>query len=272
MSNSGRTVPLTIDGPRLKVVRSEACEPYGKFEGPDFTPMAKILVVEDDERTAGQLRQDLLDDGFLVKCVSDGLSALERIHEFQPDLVVLDIDLSMAVSSQYMDGLKLLEKLRRDSEVPVLMLTGTSAPSVKVFALTIGADDYLTKPFDQRELTARIRSILRRGRLRVASGGVLEFDGLRIDPRGRKVWKSGAEVHLTNLEFEILLAMAKRPGWVFSREQLILTAWKFDRYGDERVVDTHVAQLRKKIEDDPLHPKVVVTVRGVGYRLDLRPL
>ncbi len=231
---------------------------------------AKILVVEDDRETSNQIQSNLETEGFEVRVAEEGAGALELAYEFQPDLMVVDIDLSAAKGTERMDGLTLLEAVRRESETPILMLTGTSAPSVKVYALTLGADDYLTKPFDMRELVARIRAVLRRG-VPKASRRLLSFKETTIDPAARRVWKRDKEVHLSPLEFDILLALAKRPGWAFTRSQLIRHAWKFDRYGDERVVDTHIGIIRKKLEDTPARPRIVVTVRGVGYRFGDEP-
>ncbi len=232
---------------------------------------AKILVVEDDRQTTRDIQTSLEGQGFDVRVAHNGISALEQAYEFLPDLMIVDIDLSSGGGEgEKMDGLTLLESLRRESETPVLMLTGTTAPSVKVFALTMGADDYLTKPFDMRELIARIGAILRRGRPK-ANQRLLTFKLVTIDPAARRVWKRGAEVQLSPLEFDILFSLAKRPGWAFSRAQLIRQAWKFDRYGDERVVDTHIGILRKKLEDIPSRPTIVVTVRGVGYRFEDEP-
>ncbi len=231
----------------------------------------KILVVEDDRETTKEIQTGLEVQGFEVRVARDGVSALEQAYDFLPDLMVVDIDLSSGggPGGNAMDGLTLLESLRRESTTPVMMLTGTTAASVKVFALTIGADDYLTKPFDMRELIARIRAILRRANPK--SDKLLTFKSVAIDPAARRVWKKGKEVHLSPLEFDILLSLAKRPGWAFSRPQLIRQAWKFDRYGDERVVDTHIGIIRKKLEDVPSRPTIVVTVRGIGYRFEDEP-
>lgn len=231
---------------------------------------AKILVVEDDPDTLRTVTAHLQRDGFLVRGAADSRVALKEAYDFRPDLVVLDIDLPNP-SGESLDGLRLLEILREESETPVVMLTATSSPSVKVYALTIGADDYVTKPFDVRELVARIRAILKRAGLLGRKERTLSFRRLTIDPDARRVWKDGKEVNLTPLEFDILLVLARRPGWVFSRSQLIRGAWKFDRYGDERVVDTHISHLRQKIEEDASHPELILTVHGAGYRFEDQP-
>ena len=167
-----------------------------------------------------------------------------------------------------MDGLEVLRRLRQESDVYVLMLTAKADEMDKIVGLSVGADDYLTKPFSPRELVARVKAILRRGRNTGAGESVLSFRRLRIDPAARRVWKDDALVELTPIEFELLHALARHAGRVLSREQLIEQVWGYDYYGDERVVDVHIGRIRKKVEDDPAHPTLIVTVRGAGYRLE----
>jgi two-component system alkaline phosphatase synthesis response regulator PhoP len=173
-----------------------------------------------------------------------------------------------------MDGIELLQHLRRESEVYVIMLTAKSEETDKVVGLSVGADDYLTKPFSARELVARVKAALRRyGHGRAATdGNVLAFRHLRIDVDARRVWKDDREINLTTIEFDLLYALAERRGHVLSREQLLEQVWGYDFFGEDRVVDVHLGHIRKKIETDPTRPDLIVTVRGVGYRFEDTPL
>jgi two-component system alkaline phosphatase synthesis response regulator PhoP len=170
-----------------------------------------------------------------------------------------------------LDGLEVLRRLRQESAVYVLLLTAKTHETDKVVGLTMGADDYVTKPFSPRELVARIKALLRRGR----SGGVddtpLVFRRLRIDPQARRVWKDAAPVELTSSEFDLLYALARHRGRVVSREQLIEQVWGYDYYGEDRVVDVHIGRIRKKVEDNTAHPSFIMTVRGAGYRFEDEP-
>lgn len=233
----------------------------------------RILVVEDEEEARNQTCQVLEDDGYTVSAVSNGQEALLQIAETQPDLVVLDINLDAGDGQgPAMDGIEVLREMRKDSDACVLMLTTTSISYVKVAALTMGADDYLTKPFDPKELTARVQAILRRAKGSSRSGGPLEFKGLTIDPGARIVEKDGVEIKLTPIEFDLLLALARRRGQVLGRGQLISQAWSFKYAGDERLVDVHMGRLRKKLEDDPSKPRLIHTVWGKGYRFEGEPV
>lgn len=227
---------------------------------------AKILVVDDEPTIVSTVRAYLEQEGFAVQTAASGPAALQAARAFRPDLIVLDIMLPG------MDGIEVLRRLRQDSEVYVLMLTARAEETDKVVGLTVGADDYLTKPFSPRELVARVKAILRRGRGDGAGEPVLAFRRLRIDPDARQVWKDGEAVELTPIEFELLEALARHRGRVLSREQLIEQVWDYDYYGDERVVDVHLGRLRKKVEDDPSHPTLIVTVRGAGYRFEDEPI
>ena len=229
----------------------------------------RILVVEDEDEAREQTCQVLEDDGYTVQSVSNGHDALMQIADTQPDLVVLDINLDAGDSGgSSMDGIEVLREMRKDSDACVLMLTTTSISYVKVAAPTMGADDYLTKPFDPKELTARVQAILRRAKGAGRSGGVLAFKGLSIDPGARIVEKNGESVKLTPIEFDLLLALARRRGQVIGRGQLISQAWNFKYAGDERLVDVHMGRLRKKLEDDPSKPQLIQTVWGKGYRFE----
>jgi two-component system alkaline phosphatase synthesis response regulator PhoP len=224
----------------------------------------KILVVDDEPTIVNTVSAYLEREGFAVRTALDGPTALEIAKSFQPDLIVLDIMLPG------MDGLELLNTLRRDSDVYVLLLTARTEETDKIVGLTMGADDYMTKPFSPRELVARVKAILRRERsVNVPQHeAVLDFERLRIDGDSRRVWKDGQEIECTPIEFDLLHALARHPGLVLSREQLIEQVWHYDYYGDERVVDAHIGRLRKKIEDDPAQPTLIVTVRGAGYRFE----
>ncbi|HOE66913.1 MAG TPA: response regulator transcription factor [Candidatus Hydrogenedentes bacterium] len=233
----------------------------------------KVLIVDDDAALLAKLNQVLHKEGFAVESVQTGENCLERLKPFAPDLLIIDIVLTgSAAATTGMDGMELLRRVRQRSSVPVIMLTRTSIGYVKVAALTIGADDYLTKPFDPEELVARARAILRRTKSQQPGEPVLKFRRLRIDPGARRVWKDDAPLALRPLEYDLLYALAKRPGQVYNREQLINRAWKHDHYGDERVVDVHMGRLRKKIEDDSRNPRLIVTVRGAGYRFEDEPV
>lgn len=222
----------------------------------------KILVVEDESKVSEVIRAYLEREGYVVHTAADGLAGLRAARVLQPDLVVLDIMLPG------LDGLEVLRQLRQESEVYVLLLTARADETDKIVGLTVGADDYLTKPFSPRELTARVKAILRRGRGGGSGELALVFRRLRIDADARQVWKDGEPVELTAIEFDLLHALARHRGNVLSREQIIEQVWGYDYYGDERVVDVHIGRIRKKIEDDPDEPALIVTVRGAGYRFE----
>jgi DNA-binding response OmpR family regulator len=221
----------------------------------------RILVVEDDQAIAEAVRARLASEGYDVSVVHDGPHALRAVAADRPDLVVLDLMLPG------MDGLEVCREIQRDSWVPVLMLTARTDEADKVAGFAVGADDYLTKPFSPRELAARVRAILRRmDRIRDMRTGepVTRFD-LTIDASRRRVNRDGEEVALTPLEFEILLTLARSPGVVFSRDELMDRVWGYRDYAGGRVVDSHVARIRRKLGDEAGEPKYVRTVHGVGY-------
>jgi DNA-binding response OmpR family regulator len=221
----------------------------------------RVLVVDDERNLVNLLRGYLEREGFEVYEALDGVTALEVARRIDPELVVLDWMLPG------IDGTRVLSELRRFSDAYVIMLTARSEEVDKIVGLSAGADDYLTKPFSPGELMARIRAMLRRPR--GGAGGAeapLEFGDLVVDPGRREVRLRGEEVGLTALEFDLLCALASRPGLVFTRGQLLERVWGESYFGGDHVVDVHVANLRKKIEDDPSNPRYVQTVRGVGYR------
>ena len=222
----------------------------------------RILVVDDEATVRTTIRGYLERDGCLVETAVDGIRALQRVKEFRPDLIILDVMLPE------MGGIEVLRQLRKTSDVYVLMLTAKADEVDKVVGLTMGADDYLTKPFSPRELVARVQAILRRNRATEARVTLLSFQQLQIDPDARQVKKGAQILDLTPTEYDLLVALAQNNGRVLSREQLIEAVWGYDYFGDARVVDTHIRRLRSKVEDDVAQPQLIATVRGIGYRFD----
>jgi len=218
-------------------------------------------VVEDEGAIAEAVRVRLASEGYAVRVAGDGPEALRMAGDERPDLVVLDLMLPG------MDGLEVCRELQRESWVPILMLTARADEADKVAGLSVGADDYMTKPFSLRELAARIRAILRRmERLRhVADGEPLERFDLLIDTARRRLTQDDAEVILTPLEFEILATLARQPGVVMGRDDLMDRVWGYRDYAGGRVVDSHVARIRRKLGDDAAEPSYIRTVHGVGY-------
>jgi DNA-binding response OmpR family regulator len=224
---------------------------------------ATILLVDDEESLQKLLTFPLARDGFRVVPAHDGEEALDRFAQERVDLVVLDVMLPK------LDGLEVCRRLRATSSVPILMLTARDDELDKVLGLELGADDYMTKPFSVREFRSRVRALLRRAsapRHEPGADEVIEADGLRIDPGRRRVDVRGDEVTLTYVEFEILRAMAERPGRVYTRQALLERLWGDSDYRDPRTIDVHVRHLREKLEQDPRRPEYIFTVRGVGYR------
>ena len=227
----------------------------------------KVLIVDDEESILDLGRSYLSKEGFQVNTAMDGPTGLAKARAFKPDVVVLDIMLPG------MDGIEVLRQLRTGSSAYVVMLTAKAEETDKVIGLSMGADDYLTKPFSPRELTARIRAILRRGRGETLDQPrVLAFKRLRIDPVRREVWNQDTSIDLTTLEFNLLYALASYPGRVLTREQLLERVWGADYFGDDRVVDAHIKKLRHKLGDDASQPTFVQTVRGIGYKFGDEPL
>src|SRR5439155_9716079 len=229
----------------------------GKSPGYDQWDVTErtVLVVEDEEAIAEAVRARLLSEGYRVVVASDGPQGIEASRRERPDLVVLDLMLPG------MDGLEVCQEIQRDEWVPVLMLTARTEEADKVAGFAVGADDYLTKPFSLRELAARVRAILRRmDRIQRSSPQEPEvrFD-LSIDPARRRVTKDGEEVTLTPLEFEILLTLARTPGVVLSRDALMDRVWGYRDYAGGRVVDSHVARIRRKLGDEAAEPKYIRT-------------
>ncbi len=220
-----------------------------------------ILVVDDEEAIAEAVRARLQSEGYRVLVAGDGKEAIRVNAEQHPDLVVLDLMLPG------MDGLEVCKEIQRERWTPVLMLTARTEEADKVAGLAVGADDYLTKPFSLRELAARVKAILRRiERMHGArEEGPIDRGGMVVDPARRRVSVDGEEIALTPLEFEILLVLAREPGVVLGRDQLMDRVWGYRDYAGGRVVDSHVARIRRKIGEDGNDPRFIRTVHGVGY-------
>ena len=218
----------------------------------------RILVVEDEVPIGELLRGYLEREGWRVSAVTDGLAAVEAARHEQPDVIVLDLMLPG------LDGIEVCRRVRTFSDAYVLMLTARSEEIDRIVGLSVGADDYMLKPFSPRELVARVRALLRRPRQRAAAPAPA---GLQVDAPRHEVRVDGRPVALTATEFRILAALARDPGVVVSRSALLDHAWGPEFVGDDHLVDVHVANLRRKLGDDPAAPRFVETVRAVGYRL-----
>jgi len=223
--------------------------------------MPKILIVEDDRDIALGLEEDLVRHGHQVEKVGDGEQAVRRGKEGGWDLVILDLMLPRK------DGFEVCRELRREGlRTPIIMLTAKTHEAEKVLGLELGADDYITKPFSPRELRARIQAVLRR--TTDESGGVYRFGDCEVDFDRGEVRRGGAPVNISALEFRLLATFVRHPGRVLSREQLIDAAWGPETIITDRVVDTHILNLRKKIEPVPAKPRHILSVRGMGYRFE----
>jgi DNA-binding response OmpR family regulator len=227
--------------------------------------MRRVLVVDDEPHIRRVLRGYLEADGFGVVEAGDGPSALAALRGDPPDLVLLDVMLPGV------DGLEVLRQLRAFSDVYVVLVTARAEEVDKLIGLEVGADDYVTKPFSPREVTARVKAVLRRARGTREEEAVLRFAGLTVDLAGREVTVGDAPVTLSSLEFDLLAAFLAAPGRVFSRAQLLERVWGYDFYGDERVVDVHIRSLRARLGDDASDPHLIATVRGAGYKFVGRP-
>jgi DNA-binding response OmpR family regulator len=223
----------------------------------------RILAVEDDERIRTAVKLALEDEGWTVAEAATGEDALVHFQQEPADVVLIDIMLPG------IDGFEVCRSIRRTSDVPIVMVTARADTHDVVAGLEAGADDYLTKPFAPKELSARIRALLRRARTSEVSSPHLRFGDLEIVPEEGVVRRNGRDVHLTKTEFRVLVELAQSPGRVFSREVLLERIWGYGYFGDGRLVDVHVRRLRTKIEADPANPRHVVTVRGLGYKLQV---
>jgi DNA-binding response OmpR family regulator len=231
----------------------------------DEVTVKTVLVVDDEPRIVELARDYLEHAGFAVITATDGPSALTAVRVRKPDVLVLDLGLPG------MDGLDVARSIRRDSMLPIIMLTARDDELDRVLGLEIGADDYVTKPFSPRELVARIRAILRRVDRQEEPGDRIEVAGVSIDVARMRVAVGSRTVELTPTEFQLLLTLARQPGRIFTRSQLLdsIHGVAFESY--ERAIDAHVKNLRRKLEEDPSRPRYVLTVYGVGYRFAEEP-
>jgi len=221
-----------------------------------------VLLVEDDPSIREVAALGLSRAGFQVTTAGDGREGLVRARHDPFDVVVLDVMLPS------LDGFEVCRELRRQSQVPIVMLTARSDTVDVVTGLELGADDYVTKPFELPELVARVRAVLRRSRASEPAEPAIRAGDLEIDPAGFAVRKDGMALALTATEFRLLLELARHPGMVLSRDVLLARVWNYDYLGDSRLVDVAVQRLRAKIESDPALPRLIATVRGVGYRFE----
>ena len=219
-----------------------------------------ILVVDDEPRIVKQARDYLERSSFRVVTAADGKNALFVARRDRPDLIVLDLNLPE------MDGLDVCRALRRDSNVPIIMLTARVDETDRLIGLELGADDYITKPFSPRELVARVRAVLRRVQGGVHSPGLIRADELEIDLKGHRVTRAGEPLHLTRTEFSLLTTLAQHPGQAFTRAQLLDRVHGIAYDGYDRSIDAHIKNLRRKLETDPAEPRYVLTVYGIGYK------
>lgn len=229
--------------------------------------MKKILVVDDEKPISDIVKFNLTKEGYEVFTAYDGEEALEKVEEVLPDLIILDLMLPKK------DGLEVCREVRKNHDMPIIMVTAKDSEIDKVLGLELGADDYVTKPFSNRELTARVKANLRRHDnartpvIEEIETNDIEVGALTIHPDAYIVSKRGETIELTHREFELLHYLAKHLGQVMTREHLLQTVWGYDYFGDVRTVDVTVRRLREKIEDNPSHPTWLVTRRGVGYYL-----
>ena len=230
--------------------------------------MAKILVVDDEPTLRNVLQYNLTKEAHQVRTAGDGEEAIDQAREYEPDLILLDVMLPK------LDGFEVCKAIRRESNVPILMLTAKNSEIDKVVGLEIGADDYITKPFSMRELVARVKAMIRRSEMLKGELITGEADKTRLAVRGltmdllqHKVMLDGRTINMKPKEFELLAFLLRHPDQVFSRDQLLDQVWGYEFGGDTRTVDVHIRWLREKIEETPSKPTYLETVRGVGYRL-----
>jgi DNA-binding response OmpR family regulator len=222
--------------------------------------MPTILVVEDEPQIAEIARDYLAHAGFSVIVAPDGLSALDLVQEHRPNLVVLDLGIPAV------DGLEVTRRLRRDGSIPIIILTARVSEADRLRGLEAGADDYITKPFSPRELVARVRAVLRRVEPR-DSGATMVRGDITIDRERRTVMRSGEPIEFTSTEFQLLATLAAHPGRIFTRSRLLDAVRGTDVESFERAIDTHVKNIRRKLESDPRTPRYIQTIYGVGYRV-----
>jgi two-component system OmpR family response regulator len=231
---------------------------------------SRVLVVEDDQTLLGVLQYNLRKEGYDVLMAADGAKGLETARSYKPDLVILDVMLPK------LDGYEVCRILRKETTVPILMLTARIEETDRVVGLEVGADDYVTKPFSMRELMARVRAMLRRAEMAkretVQAGETarspFRVGDIEIDVARHKISCGNVSIELSRMEFALLDFLARNKGQVFTRDNLLEKVWGYDFSGDTRTVDVHVSWLRRKIEADPAHPRHLVTVRGIGYKFE----
>ena len=225
----------------------------------------RILVVDDEASIRRILETRLSMIGYDVVTAADGEDAISTFHNTQPDLVVLDVMMPK------LDGYGVCQELRKESDIPIIMLTALGDVADRITGLELGADDYVVKPFSPKELEARIRSVLRRvdkvGAAGIPSSGVIAINNIRIDTNKRQVYKGDQRIRLTGMEFSLLELLVSRSGEPFSRSEILQEVWGYtpERHVDTRVVDVHVSRLRAKLEEDPGNPELILTARGTGY-------
>ncbi|WP_044338220.1 response regulator transcription factor [Rossellomorea aquimaris] len=225
----------------------------------------KVLLVDDEENIVDVCARYLMREGYEVSTASNGKEAIQLYNTFQPDIVILDIMMPE------MDGWQAAETIREDSDTPIIMLTALGQEKDRIYGLTIGADDYVTKPFSPRELLLRVKNVLRRTYStpkREAEREVLKWKDLHIDLDKRKVVVAGKEIDMTLKEFDLLTLLAGHPSQVFSKSQLLETLWGYEYLGDANTINVHIRRLREKIEVDPSEPQWIKTVWGIGYKFE----
>ncbi len=222
--------------------------------------MKRILIVDDEEMIVRTVRAYLEREGFKTYAAYDGEEALREFADKGPDLIVLDLMLPK------LSGIDVTKRIRAHSAVPIIMLTAKAAETDRIVGLELGADDYVVKPFSPRELVARVRAVLRRSEGKSAEPERIEVGDLMIDLKGREVMRAGTPVELTPTEFDLLVFLARHPGQVFTRLQLLreVQGYTYDSFA--RTIDTHIKNIRKKLDEDPKNPRYILTVHGVGYR------
>jgi two-component system response regulator ResD len=223
----------------------------------------KILIADDDDRIREIVRIYLEADGFDVYQAEDGNSALEMVRKDNLDLIILDLMMPG------LDGWTVCKILRKETKIPIIMLTAKGEENDRVLGFDLGADDYVVKPFSPRELSARVKAVLRRLAGEQSKDHILSYPGLKINKITREVELGGLKVNLTAKEFDLLHCLAKRPGQIYSRDQLLNMVWEYDYCGDSRTVDTHINRLRSKLENRLGYNDFIQTARGVGYKFEL---
>lgn len=229
----------------------------------------KVLVVDDEQSIVTLLKYNLETAGYIVEVAYDGEEALQKVESSQPDLIVLDVMLPKK------DGIEVCKTIRSDKNlVPILMLTAKDDEFDRVLGLELGADDYMTKPFSPREVVARVKAIIRRSQFvnevehNETDDEDIIIDSIRIRPEFFEVYKDDELLELTPKEFELLLYLIERQGRVITREHMLNSVWNYEFAGDSRIVDVHISHLRDKLEENPKQPKLIKTVRGLGYKLE----